>query len=113
METVAELGWSGLANGDLLAAAEEAGFDVLITTDQNLKYQQNLDQRALGIVILMTTSWPRIKAKVQDVIVVIDGLPGGGYAEVTFRSTEPTTIDEIGAMAGAWFKATPPRGKQP
>jgi hypothetical protein len=82
VDTAAEMGWSELANGDLLAAAEQAGFGILITTDQNLRYQQNLAQRRIGIVVLMSTSWPRIRQKIEDVVAVIDGLPPGGYAEV-------------------------------
>ena len=83
VDTAAEMGWSELSNGDLLAAAEQAGFGILVTTDQNLRYQQNLDQRKIGIVVLMSTSWPRIQQKIREVIEVIDGLPPGGYAEVS------------------------------
>ena len=82
VDTAAEMGWGGLANGELLAAAEEAGFEILITTDQNLRYQQNLSQRTIGIVVLMTTSWPRIRQRIQDVLTVVDSLPPSGYAEV-------------------------------
>lgn len=85
VETAAELGWSELGNGELIAAAEEAGFDLMITTDQNLRYQQNLAERRIGIVVLMTTSWPRIQRQVQEVIAVIKGLPPGGYIEVKFE----------------------------
>ena len=85
VETAAELGWSGLSNGDLIAAADEAGFDLMITTDQNLRYQQNLAERRIGIVVLMTTSWPRIQRQVQKVAVAIDELPTGGYVEVVFE----------------------------
>lgn len=82
VETAAELGWSDLGNGELIAAAEEAGFDLMITTVQNLRYQQNLAERRIGIVVLMTTSWPRIQRHVQKVIAALNGLPPGGYFEV-------------------------------
>ncbi len=82
VDTAAEMGWSELGNGELLAAAEEAGFDLMITTDQNLRYQQNLARRRIGIVVLTSTSWPRIQKKVSDVIAVVSGLPAGGYTEV-------------------------------
>jgi hypothetical protein len=59
--TANELGWSALKNGELLAAAEGEGFELFVTTDTNLKYQQNLFGRRIGIVVLDTTSWPRIK----------------------------------------------------
>jgi hypothetical protein len=82
VDTATEMGWSELGNGELLAVAEEAGFDILITTDQNLRYQQNLAQRRIGIVVLMSTSWSRIQQKVLDVIAAVNGLPQGGYVEV-------------------------------
>ena len=82
VDTASERGWSELENGDLLAAAEGDGFDLLVTTDQNLRYQQNLDERQIGVVVLMTTSWPRIKLRVDDVVAAIDGFPPGGYTEV-------------------------------
>ena len=62
VETAHERGWSTLRNGALLQAAEDAGFDVMITTDQNLQYQQNLSVRRIAIIVLSTTSWPRIRA---------------------------------------------------
>lgn len=45
------------------------------------RYQQNLSQRTIGIVVLMTTSWPRIRQRIQDVLTVVDSLPPSGYAE--------------------------------
>lgn len=83
MDTAAEMGWATLGNGDLLAAAEQAGFAILVTTDQNLRYQQNLAQRKIAVVVLTTTSWPRIRQKILEVAVAIDGLPPGGFAEVS------------------------------
>ena len=62
VETAHERGWATLRNGDLLQAAENAGFDLMITTDQKLRYQQNLAERHIAIIVLSTTSWPRIRA---------------------------------------------------
>jgi hypothetical protein len=80
--TVYELAWSTLLNGDLIAQAEAAGFEVLVTTDQNLKYQQHLSQRRLAVVVLLSTSWPKIEAKVSAVVKAVDGATLGSYAEV-------------------------------
>jgi hypothetical protein len=80
--TVYELAWSTLRNGDLITQAEAAGFDVLVTTDQNLKYQQNLSGRRLAVVVLLSTSWPRIQARVSAVATAVDGATPGSYAEV-------------------------------
>jgi len=51
-------GWAMFTNGDLLAAAEGAGFEVLVTTDKNIRYQQNLTGRTFAIVVLGTSQWP-------------------------------------------------------
>ena len=59
--TVFEKGWSTLQNGELLLAAEQEAFEIFVTTDQNLKHQQNLANYQLTIVILTTTSWPLIE----------------------------------------------------
>ena len=80
--TVYELGWSELQNGELLQQAENAGYDVLITTDQNLRYQQNFQQRRIAVAILMATSWPRIKRQAPHVVARIDGLQVGAFAEI-------------------------------
>jgi hypothetical protein len=85
IDTAAEMGWSELGNGELISAAESAGFSILMTTDQNLRYQQNLSLRKIGIVVLMSTSWPRIQNRVNDVIHAIDNLPEGGYMEVSIQ----------------------------
>jgi hypothetical protein len=54
--TAYELGWSTLTNGDLILLAEKGGYELLITTDTNLRYQQNLQERAIAILVLTTTS---------------------------------------------------------
>ena len=61
-------GWSTLANGALLQAAEGAGFAIMITTDQQLHYQQNLTTRRIAAIVLTTTSWPRIRAASARVV---------------------------------------------
>jgi len=84
VSTVFEKGWSTMQNGDLLRAAEREGFEVLVTTDQNLKYQQNLRERQTAVVVLMTTSWPVIERKVNEVVGAIDSVKPGDYREVSF-----------------------------
>ena len=79
--TVYEQGWSTLQNGQLLAIAEQAGFDIFITTDQNLKDQQQLTGRRLAILVLGTTSWPRIKAHADTIRQVVEQLSPGEYYE--------------------------------
>jgi hypothetical protein len=81
---LAELGWSALENGNLLAAAESAGFNLLISTDQHLKHQQNLSGRTLAVLVLQTTSWPRIRRDVHLVVDAVNVIGPGGYMEVGF-----------------------------
>lgn len=80
--TVHELAWSTLQNGILISQAEAAGFDVLVTTDRNWKYQQNLRERKIAVVVLLSTSWPKIQAKVSAVVMAIDEATVGSYTEV-------------------------------
>lgn len=87
IETVYERGWATLKNGVLLSTAEQAGYDVLITTDQQLHYQQNLSGRRLAILVLGTTSWPRIRAQVPRVQAALDICTPGSYHEVAFHPT--------------------------
>jgi len=84
VETAYERGWHDLKNGELLARAEAEGFDALVTTDQNIRYQQNLAGRRIGVLVLMTTSWPRIRGDVTRVAQAIDNLHAGGYEEIAF-----------------------------
>lgn len=80
--TAAELEWSQLTNGELLAAATEAGFEVFVTTDQNLRYQQNLKNRMIAIVVLMSASWPRIEKRADSIVQTINALGKSDYIEV-------------------------------
>jgi hypothetical protein len=79
-----EKGWSELENGELLTAAEAEGFDLLITTDQNLRYQQNLANRKIAVVVLLTTNWPRIEKNVALVREAVDAASDGTYQEIAF-----------------------------
>lgn len=83
ISTTFEMHWEALSNGELLKAAE-SDFDVLITTDQNLRYQQNLSGRKLVIFVLLTTSWLKIRPRVSEIVAAVDGLKAGDYVEFTF-----------------------------
>jgi hypothetical protein len=80
--TTFELGWNYLKNGELLQKSEESGFSVLVTTDQNLRYQQNLSSRNIAIVVLTTTSWPRIEREVERVTRAVDSAEPSSYVEI-------------------------------
>ena len=85
--TAHERSWSQLSNGDLISAAEESGFEVFVTTDKNLRYQQNLTGRNLAIIVLLTTSWPRIQRHLPEVVAAIDHTQRGSYREISVPST--------------------------
>ena len=84
VKTAYEEGWSALSNGDLLTEAENPGYQLFVTTDQNLRYQQNLRERQIAIIVLLITSWPRIRPTAQNVLDVIEAMHSGGYAETPF-----------------------------
>jgi hypothetical protein len=71
VSTAYEMGWTNLDNGALLKAAE-IDFEALITTDQNLRYQQNLTGQRLAILVLPTTSWPKIRAHEAEAVAEQD-----------------------------------------
>jgi hypothetical protein len=82
VSTTYEQGWSKLHNGQLLAQAEQAGYHLLITTDQNLRYQQNLSTRQIAIVVLRSTSWPRIQLRLDAIRAAVERVGVGTYEEV-------------------------------
>jgi predicted nuclease of predicted toxin-antitoxin system len=82
VSTASQLGWSALKNGDLLTAAEEAGFDVLLTTDRNMRYQQNLTGRKIAVVILSSQQCPQLRPYAPRVVEVLDSASPGSYLEI-------------------------------
>ena len=75
-------GWDTFKNGDLLIAAEAAGFDVLITTDKNIRHQQNLAGRAIAIIVLGTAQWPVLRLHVARVVAAVAAATPGSFTEV-------------------------------
>ncbi len=82
VETAYERGWSDLHNSALLDRAEAEGFDVLVTTDQSLRHQQNLAGRRLSVLVLLSTSWPRIEARAGRIAAAIERIGPGECVEV-------------------------------
>ena len=80
--TARERGWDTLANGDLLDRAEEGGYEVLITTDQGIRYQQNMSNRRVVVVVLMNTAWPRISRRTETIRNALEGIQPGEVREV-------------------------------
>jgi len=77
-----ELGWDKLDNGDLLDAAEAAGFDLFLTTDKNLRHQQNLTGRKIAIVVLGKGRWRLIRLRLAEIAAAVNAAKPGSYVEV-------------------------------
>jgi hypothetical protein len=84
IRTVMEMGWSGKKNGELLRLMNQEGFTILLTTDQNLRYQQNLQQTGVAIVVLVAPSnrLPDLIPLIPDVRNVLNIITSGKVIEV-------------------------------
>ena len=83
VQTAQEMGWGKLKNGALLQAVEPQ-FDAFLTSDQNLKYQQNIAGRKLAILVLPTNDWPTIRAKTDEIAAKVAGLKPGDFVELNW-----------------------------
>jgi len=77
-----ERGWQRTSNGELIKVAEEAGFEVLVTTDKNLRYQQNMKGRKVAFVVLGNQQWPVVRRYVERVVEAVNAATPGSYVEV-------------------------------
>ena len=77
-----QIGWHELKNGELLREAEEAGYDLLVTSDKNIRYQQNLSGRKIAIVVLGNQQWPDVKLHLQRILDAVNAAAPGSYQEV-------------------------------
>jgi hypothetical protein len=77
-----ERGWDRLVNGELIAAAEAAGFELLLTTDKSIRHQQNLTNRKLAFVVLGNQQWPTLRKYVDRVVAAVNAATPGSYTEV-------------------------------
>ena len=82
VRTAAQQGWDTLKNGELLMAAEADGFDVLLTTDKNMRYQQNLAGRKIAVLVLGLQQWPSLQPYVQLVVEAVNAAVPGSYIEI-------------------------------
>jgi hypothetical protein len=84
VRTAAQEGWDRLRNGDLLTVAERSGFDLLLTTDRNMRYKQNLAGRTIALVVLGKQQWPQLRPFIQRVVEAVNAAKPGSYVEVDF-----------------------------
>lgn len=78
-----DMGWDRLVNGELLNVAEAAGFEVFVTADKNLRYQQNLTNRRIAIVVIGNAQWRVLRLYVDQVVLAVDAATPGSYLEVS------------------------------
>jgi hypothetical protein len=82
VRTAFQQGWDKLTNGELLVAAEEDGFELFLTTDKNIRYQQNLAQRKIAILVLGQQQWPLLRPHIQCVVDAVNAASPGSFAEL-------------------------------
>jgi len=82
VRTVAYQGWASLLNGALLAAAEASGFEVLVTADQSIRYQQNMADRSIALVVLSSNQLSALMQHLKDIVAAIDESRPGTFTVV-------------------------------
>lgn len=85
VRTVVEMGWSGKKNGELLQLMRQEGFTILLTTDQNLRHQQNLEQVGIAVIVMVASSnrLPNLLPLLPSVRNALDKIVGGEVVEIT------------------------------
>lgn len=84
VKTAPEMGWAGISNGRLLDLAEQNGFDIMVTSDTNIRFQNRLAGRRIALVVATTNHWDTIRANPTDLIAACDGAAQGAYVVVQF-----------------------------
>ena len=82
VDTANEKGWAELSNGNLLDNAEREGYEVMITADQSMRYQQNIARRQVGVVVLLSNRWPEVQMKIEEIRAALEGIQRGELREV-------------------------------
>jgi hypothetical protein len=77
--TAEEEGWGQIGNGDLIDCAEEAGYQILLTCDQNIHYQQNLTHRKLSMIVLGSNIWPSVQSKLKEIRAALQNAAMGSF----------------------------------
>jgi hypothetical protein len=80
IQTAAQLGWGLMENGELLQAAEDAGADVMVTADQNIRYQRNLTTRRISLVVLGSNRWRFVRRHLTEIVAAVNEARAGSYA---------------------------------
>ena len=82
VDTANEKGWAELRNGDLLNSADTEGYEVVITADQSLRYQQNIRHRQIAVIVILSNRWPDVRLKIEEIRSALEDLDPGELREV-------------------------------
>jgi hypothetical protein len=77
-----KIGWHELENGELIERAESAGYEILLSTDKNIRYQQNLTRRKIALVVLGNSQWPRVRLHLDRIVAAVNACTPGSYTEI-------------------------------
>jgi hypothetical protein len=77
-----KIGWHELENGELIERAENAGYEILLSTDKNIRYQQNLTRRKIALVVLGNSQWPRVRLHLDRIVAAVNACAPGSYTEI-------------------------------
>ncbi len=82
VDTADEMGWAAITNGNLLDNAEREGYEIVISADQSMSYQQNLGHRRIALVVLLSNKWPDVQIRIEDIRAALEGIQPGELREV-------------------------------
>ena len=82
-----KIGWHELSNGELIRKAEEAGYELLLSTDKNIRYQQNLTGRKIALIVLSQQQWPIVRLHLDKIAFAVNSCTPGSYIEVEIPFT--------------------------
>ena len=82
VDTADEMGWAAIRNGNLLDNAEREGYEIVISADQNMRYQQNFEHRRIAMVVLLSNRWSDVQMRIEDILAALEGIQPGELREV-------------------------------
>jgi predicted nuclease of predicted toxin-antitoxin system len=83
VDTARERGWAEVSNGNLLDKAERDGYEILITGDQNMSYQQNIGHRQIAVIVLLSNRWPDVQLRSEEIRAALEAIKPGEFREVS------------------------------
>jgi len=99
VKRAAELGWAELKNGNLLAACEDAGFDVLLSGDKTMEHEQNFASRKIALVCMSDNHWPIVKQHISAILEAIGNAKPGEVSAVYCGTFVPRRFQAPGSKA--------------